>query len=385
MANYTQDFGQTLLPLDNFRRFMSLDPYLFWQMEYTGHQEEGHLYRICHNRWQNDAQRGPGRYDIIDALIQAEEAISEFDEWFAWPAPKYIEEEESRLIKPNDFTYMGVPYTLMTNYWKIQSVGAQTWDLIEADVALAYDGDDVTCDVTIDAGTTEDEVVICYPDTTVPIRPISVSISGTTATITLKRWLCGDPDLWDVGDAIDATDVGNLLSEVDVYRVWIDPSDQITIIWEPTRADCNTTGICGGNAMAACASTKDKDIGVVGWQVGEYDDDTEKWAATDWPVSRFPDLAKTNYTAGMPTSGDRYMSRKMQAIVCKLAAGNLADYVYDAASRPEILYYWMEDFSEPISGELAQRRISPGHLDNPFGTKRGQVDAWKAMKSLVGM
>lgn len=386
MANYTEDIGHTLLPLDYFRRYLDVDPYFFWQMTYTGHQPEGYDKVYCHTRWLQEARRGPSRSDCIDAIIQAEEDIANIGEWFTWPAPKYIDAERNRLIKPNRFTYFNTPYTVMTEYWKVKSVGLQTWTLIEDDVELSYDGDDVECIVTVGSSVAEDEVVICYPDTTVPIRPISVSISGTTATIQLKRWLCGDPDLWDDGDSIDATDADNLLSAVDIYRVWIDQSDQITIIWEPTKSEvCSSdAALCAGNSIAACASDKDYDIGVVGWQVGTYDEDEEQWASTEWPVTRFPDLAEINYTSGYSLGGDRYMHRRMQPIVAKVAFGNLADYVYDAASKPEKIYHWMEDLSEPISGEIGTRNVPMTVLDNPFGTMRGQVAAWKALKKLIG-
>lgn len=390
MANHVEDFGQTLMPLDYFRQFMAWNPYHFWQMTYTDHVPEGYSHVLAHNRWQNEAQRGPGRYDIIKAILQAEEDIADVNEWYSWPAPKYIESERVRLTKPNRFTYSRTPYMLMTEFWRVQSVGKQTWTLIEADVDLAYAGHDVTCDVTVGSDTVASEVVVCYKDTTIPIRPISVSIAGTTASITIKRWLCGDPDLWDIGmwesgDLIDATDTDNLISQVDVYRVWIDTSDQITIIWEPDKSEtCSDTALCAGNSNTACASDKNYKIGVVGWQVGDYDADEEQFAAVSWPVTRFPDLAEINYVSGYPSGDDRYMDRRMQTIVTKLAAGHLADYVYDASSKPENLYHWMDDMAEPVSAEVGARNIPLSNLDNPFGTKRGQIDAWKAMKKFVG-
>lgn len=401
---YLQDYTMTILPLDYFRRFVSVDPYHFWQMSNTGHPERGYSHVYPHNRWQytervatgagsmpgESAKRGPGRYDMLEAIAAAESKIASVSELDTWPGPMYTEDETVILKKPKAYSYWWsreTPYGLLTRWKKVQYVGLYTWTAIRLGATLVYDAtDDVVTAVTTSVD--EDEVVACYPGTYVPIRPINISVSGTTMTITIKKWLLADPDLWDTASVIDATDTTNLLSAVDVYRVHVDPSDQILVAWEPDISYCECLNteqceLCAHATMQACAFQKNYKIGFVGWQVGEWNATSEEYERViSCYRSRFPDKAYINYQHGQPLEGDRYMSRRWQRIVCMLAAAELPDYVYDATSRPDAMYYWRTDFAQQEG--LDKHQMSMSDLDNPFGTKRGQIMAWKEVKRAIG-
>ena len=394
------DLDLTLLPLDYFRKLVGVDPYHFWQMTHTLHPLDGYSQIYPHERWQHttvlpipsmperSAKRGPGRYDILEAIARAEEKIADFHALNTWCGLKYTYREEIRLKKPRqEVWYSRTPYKLTTRWWHVNTVGVQTWTSISSGVALVYDAsDDVTLTVNVGSVSTG-EVVVCYPGTQVRIRPAQVTKVGNVATVTLKKWLCGKPADWETGDPIDASDVLNLLTEVDVYRLWMDTSEQIILVWEPEASRCSCSGAgcpaCAGSTRDACALRGDYSIGVVAWQTATYDAVDARWELLGtWPYSRFPDLAYISYLHGFPTGSDRYMSSKWQKVVSYLAAAELPSYVVDATSQPDILYDWRMDLARQEEG--SRFSVSPSGLDNPFGTRRGQVYAWKAVKEACG-
>jgi len=372
---------------------MGVDPYHFWQMTNPVHPMQGYSQIYPHERWQHtvdvtmparSAKRGPGRFDMLRAIVDAEEKLAGFHALNTWPGPRYADSEVVRLKKPRQpMLYQRTPYGLRTRWWHVQLVGVQTYTPIDT-VAPVYDAsDDVTVEVDV-GSVSADEVVICYPGTHVQIRPISVSKVGDIATVSLKKWLCAKPELWETGDAIDSADNANLLDEVDVYRVWVDTTSQIVLAWEPEIYNCADGGeICSLASCTACAVRKDYSIGYVGWQTATYDEDAGKWKSGPlWPFSRFPDIASISYVHGFPTDGDRYMSPEWRRVVAYLAAAELSDYVWDVTSQPEILYDWRVDLAKQEEGNRFS--LSMADLDNPFGTRRGQVYAWKALKSAIG-
>jgi len=393
------DFGKTILPVDNYRRLMGIDPYHFWQMTRTGHPLQGYSHIYPHERWMYAEQampgrttkRGPGRLDIIQSVSDAEEKIAGYTPLNTYPGPKYIDNEEVRLVKPSQVVlYNRTPYFMQVEWRHVQYVGEQTYTPLDTAVALTYGaGDDVTLSVTVVAGTPANEVVVCYEGTEVQIRPISVTVTGTTADITLKRWLCGKPEDWEDAATIDADDeVANLLGAVDVYRVRIDPSAQIVLAWEPEIRYCGCLGedcaVCQAATRDACASRKNYKEGLIGWQLAEWSETELEYRASQYrfPYTRFPDLAYLSYLHGFATGGERYMSRKWAMAVAYLASALQADYVWDVTSQPEIVYHWRQDMSKPQ--EFGSFNVSPSDIDNPFGSMRGGIYAWKLVKEAVG-
>jgi len=396
---YEEDLGLTILPLEYFRRMMGLDPYHFWQMTFTNHPMEGYSQIYPHERWMygdqtmpaRSAKRGPGRHDIIQAIANAESAIATVSEFDTWPGPLYTENEKVILQAPKQTTmYRTLPFSLLTRWKHIQYVGVQTYTPVLAGAVPVYvvGSDDVT--IAVNTTIVADEIAICYPGTQVQIRPITVTKIGNAATITVKRWLMGDPALWIDGATIDATDVvANLLATVDVYRVWIDHSQQILLAWEPDISMCgclatDSCAICQHATRTACAMNRNYKIGHVSFQASTYDAITDTWTelSTCYPNGRFPDYAYISYQHGFELNGDRYMSRKWSEIVAYLAAANLPDYVYDATSQPDIMYYWREEMATP--NEFGGRQLAMADIDNPFGSKRGHIQAWRAVRQAVG-
>lgn len=395
---YEEDLGLTILPIENFRRLMGLDPYHFWQMTFTGHPMEGYSQIYPHERWMygdqtmpaRSAKRGPGRHDVIQAVANAEASLASISEFDTWPGPTYTENEKVMLEQPRQvMMYRTLPYSLLTRWKHIQYTGLLTYTSIQAGVAPVYVAGSDNVTVTVNTAVDADEIAICYPGTQIQIRPITVVKVGNVATITVQRWLMGNPTLWADGSTIDATVVANLLATVDVYQVWVDHSQQILLAWEPDISQCgclavDSCAICQHATRTACAMNRNYKIGHVSWQAATYSVVSGEWTelSTCYPYNRFPDYAYISYIHGMELNGDRYMSRKWAEIVAYLAAANLPDYVYDATSQPDIMYYWREDMG--AVSEFGKRQLAQADLDNPFGIKRGHVQAWRAVRQAVG-
>ncbi len=395
---YVEDYDTTILPLEYFRRLMGIDPYHFWQMEYTGHPMHGYSGIYPHARWMytvddvqmptRSAKRGPARYDMLQAIASAELKVASISELNAWPGHKYNQDEEVRLDKPRQpILYRRTPFVLRTKWWRVQSVGTQTYSVIQADVVPVYIGDDVTITAVVDSIDAR-EVVVTYAGTEIKIRPITVTVSAGTATITLKRWQMGDPDDWDNVDTIDATVDGNLLGTVDVGRLYIDASDQILMAWEPGISMCGCLEVddcvtCQLATQTACAVRNIYKYGAVGWQLGTYNETTEQYDAASYSRSRYPDLAYISYVHGMSNGADRYMAPKWQRAVAYMAAAELPDYVEDAVSQPEILYDWRKD-AALADAQGKSKNVSQSDIGNPFGTRQGQIYAWKLVKQAIG-
>lgn len=381
----------TILPLDTARAIMGIDPYHFWQMTYTGHPTS----QTCagcytHHRWQQ--ADSVGRHDMLNAIVESEQTLA--DILMFYPGPKYTELEDVRLKKPRQIVqYQLTPYKLFTEYKKIQQVGQLTYTTIELDKALAYpaSGDDVTITQTVTAGVAACEVIICYPGTFVEIRPIEISISGTTATITVKRWLMGDPDNWADDVCVDAADTSNLLSSVDIYRKWYDPSLQITLVWEPYIHRCGclnltTCTVCQNSSITACAVRDEYNLGVVAWQAATWNATTEAYedaALICSLTNRFPDIAYINYLHGAPPDrGECYMSRMWSRLVTILANANMDDAPCACSNVLNFSRYWREDMGK--SSDTRSFLVSSSGTESMLGGhRRGHLHVWDAIRRKI--
>jgi hypothetical protein len=195
----------------------------------------------------------------------------------------------------------------------------------------------------------------------------------------------GDPDLWEEDDIIDPTDDDNLLASVDVYRVTYDPLHAIMLAWEPELQRCGcleeTCVTCTNATHLACAVRGDYKHGLVGWQAGAYDASAGNWVGHAFPSTRFPDMAYVNYLHGMNPYPDRYMSMYWAQLVSHFAVTFMDEAACGCSDVLNSLRYWMEDlgFIKDTSHTLG-----PSDIDNPYGTRRGQIAAWKAVLMHIG-
>ena len=75
------------------------------------------------------------------------------------------------------------------------------------------------------------------------------------------------------------------------------------------------------------------------------------------------------------------MQEPFRTLVARMAMAELARPVCGCDSANRELYRWQFDLSQTARGDELFS-IAPEDLANPFGTRRGHVLAWKAVKNL---
>lgn len=186
-------------------------------------------------------------------------AISDAIELFAvnlgfYPRPVYLTERIP--------LGRGRPYelqSLRTTYGHIQAIGTRGTTLLQAGVAVVYsdtDGDGVNDRGTVQfayaSAPDESEIQMFFTvaDINLPgaqaaderyqIEPATVVVSGGNITLTAHAAFFGQPELWrqpyiapnynpQNKNVLDTQDAANFVTEVDVYRVYPDETNAVTL------------------------------------------------------------------------------------------------------------------------------------------------------------
>ena len=104
------------------------------------------------------------------------------------------------------------------------------------------------------------------------------------------------------------------------------------------------------------------------------------WYTVDWANSTAPDTVTVRYNAGIALDINGHMKQELRTLVARMAAAELARPICacDTASRE--LYRWQFDLGRIGGADDERYSVSQMDLENPFGTRRGQVWSWKYTK-----
>lgn len=374
---------RTITPLDTFREILGIDPYRFWQFDHPDHGEVSEcdvLY--THFRYQS-SNRIAGRYEFSNALFRAEFSLC--DKLGYYIGPMYSENETAvigKVVQP--VVYATVPNTFQTKWRHVLRVGKLTWTNISSEaIIIDMSSDEVVLTVTGVTGYAENEITVCYANEYVRIRPIEVSISGDTATITIRRWLLANPLLWNSSVAIDATVAANYVASVDIYRRYIDVTDQLTLVWRPTLSTCNcelpTCTMCNPQEDTGCAFQGNFLEGTVAYKHAIYSEG--QWIYSTACLYRRPDMVCINYEHGLEI--DDPLIDYWSQMVVHYAIALIPDMVCGCCDVLNESKYWQEDLSHAASG-LGSYMMGQSEAENPFGHRRGAIEAWHAVLQGVG-
>lgn len=412
----------TLLPLDRYAKIMGLNP---------AHFNGGHgntrlpFTSGCSHPWfQYDWQSGQliSRESIAEAIADAEREIAEFLGY--WPAPVFIEKEMHSYPQHYRPEWMDSGRRIDARY---KSIKARWGRVIQAGQrgtthignvttgggGLAYsddDGDSFNELVTVSIATTltdPNEIKVYFPgndaDPLWEIRPaLSKSISGGTFTAKYNVWQFILPAKWeeyptpDGLAALDLTDTANLLTSAEVHREYPDFAvESAQFFWErstvPTILSvCNACGgslcpVCSLAVQDGCLHVRDVNLGLVAPVPSTYDSDAGEWYLNNWTECRAPDIVKLWYYAG--DLSQRYLgglthdplSDYWARIIAYLATARL-ERSFCACKRPAVLAEDLQRDLAFIPPDGGTYRGTFALLDNPFGTRKGEVYAWKRLK-----
>jgi len=416
----------TLLALDRYAAIIGLTPPHFNQgLSAIVFPFDNSCNDITYQHpWQHaDAS---SREDIAREIAIAEQSIADYLGW--WPAPRWIAQDVKmfpRFHRPEYYSIgalnvRGQHKSIRTAYGKIIEPGQRATTLIgQVTVAggtLVYsdedgDGFNETATVTIATTLTDEcEVKVYFAghngEPEWEIRPARTKvIAGGVMTATFWKWQFIEPANWeafptqaDGVPSVNLDDGGVYVTEADVYREYNDPTAVSAVLyWEPQPGAisggcctfCGTAGCaaCTLTEQNGCAHIRDAEKGIVVPAPATYDDSESQWAAASWSVCRDPDEVKLYYYCGnlseLNLAGRRCdgLSDQWAKIIAWLATSRLRRPVCSCGSAGALVR-WLQTDVAADAGDVSYS-VLWDDLSNPFGTRIGEMEAWRYLKNLV--
>jgi hypothetical protein len=421
----------TLLSLDRYAQVLGLNPAYFNQgvsdVVFPLNNTCADL--IFQHSWQNvDAV---SREEIAREIQKAERDLAEY---LGWPvAPMWIEQDvkmNPRYHRPEmwsvgNYNARGAHKSIKAKYGKIIAPGQRKADpictacteqheLCEEGCLLEYsdeepDGYYETATVTAETDyTNECEIKVYFyghgGEPEWEIRPARTkAIVDGEFIATFYSWQLIEPDLWETFPTTDTPTPTVDLDEdvyvdcVDVYREYNDSTDTSAVFyWEPQpsslTANCD---LCGGvgcthctlTTQDGCAHIRDAEAGFLVPLPGTYDDEEDAWESAAWDVCRDPDQVKLYYYCGniseLALAGRRCdgLSDDWARIIAFLATARLPRPICVCGSAGGLVAWLQEDLSRITRDQ--SYTVLWDELSNPFGTRRGELEAWRYLRDIV--
>lgn len=405
------------LTLDRWAQIIGYSPLHFWGVDGGEWHHRGMACGkpIFQYDWQ-DADR-IGRDEIGRAIAEAEADLErllryrlmpswEEDEWVSTQRPY-----RSELFNLNNADVRGFATAIQPQWGYMVSGGIRSVETLDSGATVTYDNDGhlpttyknrATVTLLLTEEIPDCEVAVFYPDHAGDerwrIRPVEVfHTAGLTYTVRFRRELAVLEDHLESYDletlrGVDGGDDANFLSEVAVCRVYNDPQQQATFLWESNGSPCGCSGagcsVCGYGTQTGCFLLRgDPRLSLVVAHPATWDSDALAFNTAALAVGRQPDIVRLWYYAGwQDKSADcpvTELDDDWARTVAYLAASKL-DREICACSQKSI-GHWRTDlaFSSGVT-EMSSHGITQSDLDNPLGTTRGAVMAWKRIKGERG-
>jgi hypothetical protein len=390
---------RTLLPLDTWAGIVGIDPWSMNQMGFPFPKSAQCSDVIYQYPWQKDHL---SREEIAEAIADAERMLA--DELLYWPAPTNFTNEVVPYPRPhqrNLYGYggdiRGYQKTVQLHWHKVIKGGLLNrtslgtiagGDLTALD--LDSDGIDETFQAVITnaaIGTLTDpyEIALYFVaadrhgegiNETWRIRPITVSITGNTATITGHRTLLTNPEPEFAANAakLDPAIDANYVSSVECYRVFTDDSATAALPYQGVAEWKTVPGCTVGCTFEVKELCLGEDLNEQGRVLASFG------SPSTWPCcsDRDPDRLSVNYLAGLPLENGQ-MNDEMARIVTYLSLSLLANERCGCDRSNRILSYWrkpvlrFEDNNEAGAQAFAAS-------NTPFPMTVGGLYAWKRVK-----
>jgi len=418
----------TLLSLDKYQQILGYAPPGF-ASAYSDVIFPGEL--NCRALWQYEWQDhdAVSREEIAREIAQAEQDIANYLGW--WPAPRWIAQDVKmypRFHRREYYEVGGVNVRgqlkgIKASYGKIIEPGQRAVTYISTATAQGDpcsktfsdedgDGFDETVTITCTGITTTDEceIKVYFADHNGEpeweIRPPRTSgIVAGTWTATFWAWQLIDPDLWEAfplhaeggTPPINLDLAASYVTEVDIYREYNDPTATSAVFYwepEPNAISGGICGFCGGTGCVhctlttqdGCATIRNAELGVLTTAPGTYDDDDAAWESDSWTVCRNPDEVKLYYYCGnlseLNLAGRRCLglSDQWARVIAHLATARLRRPLCDCSGVSSLVDWLQTDVA--LATREATYTVLWDDLSNPFGTRRGELEAFRHCRNL---
>jgi hypothetical protein len=421
---------QTLLPLETFRQILSWQPFHFYQLaNATVPITDSCSPLVREYQWQKS--KNAGRYDIREALATAEQRLAEmlnYEVGIRYRSevldPGYLK----RVSGPPQ-TYGGGgwyggyassyagwwrygPALLQLSVGKLQRVATVSYTQLVSSTALNHadtdnDGLNDTFTATF-ADMTSDpaQVIIAFSAadqvagsaTTAlsqqpldwQIRPVKVTrLNATTLQAVGPSWLLVKPAKYE-GYYVGGANQPNLAG-VDTSGA-LNPATATNFVteltaWLKTYSSPDVAQYV--QRYGSEAYSIDVPVTWVDGDLGQLQIDLSGVcrAPSCWP-NGFTEEIRINYEAGVPPQYLRGLgfTGDWNQVVTRYAIAELQRPICSCADMNQQLSYWQQDLAMTGMGESNNQslfRVANDILDCPLGTRRGAVDAWRAVGRLA--
>lgn len=406
----------TLLPLADYARVMGINPIQFMSGVAANYfPTSGGTDRWVQYAWQDDAK--VSREELAYEIQRAERDITAVLRY--WPGPMWVEDEEILYPQFHRKGYVG-QYGHDSNrqmksvkfaYGKFITGGKRVVSLIgtvtKATSSLQYEDNDSdgfaeTARITVATSLTNAcELKVYFQgkngEKEWEIRPLKTkSITGGVFEATVDSWLLLDPKLlaalpgtYPTGfQAIDAEDLDNYVSDLDVYREYTDPAEQCYMMWPGSDVcACGGTGcaICGYETQTACLTPKEGAAGLISVAPATYDAGSAVWTYADFTHGYEPSRVRVSYLSGLQeenfTTNCFELPRDIALAISYMTTARLSRPL---CTHSETLRKREKELKEDLifisPGGDATRFVTREVLNCPFGTRYGELEAWRIVR-----
>jgi hypothetical protein len=404
----------TLLPLAEYARIMGINPIQFMSGQaLTYFPNTGNLDRWVQYPWQADNR--VSREELAIEINRAERDIAA--QMRQWPGPKWTEDEivpypqyhRREYVGQYGHSANGSMKAVKLNYGQFIEGGKRASTLVDTVTVsggdLEYldqdsDGFYETARITVATSLTDACELRLYfanenGDEEWEIRPLnSRSISGGVFVATVDAWLLLKPELLAAlpgtsatgFQAIDAENSDNYVTSVEVYRVYNDPEEQCTLLWPGIEA-C----VCGGSGCAACEFEtqtgclveKDAPAGLVSVIPATYLNGS--WTGVSFTQGFEPRKVRVSYKSGvqeLDRSGCYTVPEDLATAITYMTTARLArPLCTESVSLRQREEELKEDRTVINPGGEVHRWVTKEVLSCPFGTRYGELQAWRIVRS----
>ncbi len=416
---------QTLLPLDTFAKIMGITPVYFNRLRFPGITPEPFVVSASNAAmplWYQFDWQAPGQLSI-DTLARTIQQVERDIEGFLGYsiAPNFVSQEQHtypRNYRPeiygNGLNVRGQMKSIRTKRGRVIAAGRRVTTLLGtpavSGASLVYtdpngDGWDTLATITVPTTLTDVSQIKLYftdngGDPLWEVRPVkSKTITGGNVVIEVDSWLLIDPDLQnalptDEATAIDGGNSANYVQNIEVRREYPDfTQPSASFFWErKPRVNNLFCSSCGGTGCEACTllvqdgcfHLRNVYEGMIVPVPADFDADDQTWKKTAWQECREPDLMEVWYYAG--EQSERFLSgistdpldMRLARIVAQMATSRLTCDFRGKNNVADLVEYWRRDMAESGGGGTTIF-TPPDILNNPFGTHRGEVEAYRSL------
>lgn len=398
---------RTLLPLDVFAKIMGIHPLHFngvFVQDLANVTTCGQP--LMQYGWQS--ANAVSRDDIAQAIADAEDRIAQYTHFKLAPTWEIDERHEwPRGVMPIAWRGSG-PWpvgigrgpAIKTDWGHLVAGGIEGRTPLGLGTPLVYadtdsDGYFETAVTSVATTITDiNEIAAYYPgegaDPAWEIRPIHVSIAGGVATLQMRREQLVNPGILEGfgGRATDGSDDTMFLTNVDVYRVFHDPQQQVQMLWEgPNQGGCgcaqSTCQTCFLSAQFGCTLVRSYRTGLITASPANWNSTTQGYEGATLSMGGAPDRVRLWYRAGYRDQTQKRpihdMKPQWARAVAYMATALLARPLCACQNVTAQVEHWMDDLAKSESDQSTSQnyRLDTRVLANPFGTTRGALYAWR--------